>query len=81
MKSSTVNISLNSDLLQGIDRMARYEWRARSELIREAARMYIARKKQWESIFAFNANQVKTRSLTLSDVGPAIRQYRRNQGH
>jgi CopG family transcriptional regulator / antitoxin EndoAI len=81
MKSSTVNISFNSDLLHEIDRVARDESRARSELIREAARMYIARKKQWESIFAFSANQVKTRSLTASDVGPAIRQYRQSQRH
>ena len=81
MKSSTVNISFNSDLLHEIDRIAREESRARSELIREAARVYIARKKQWEAIFTFSAHQVKARALTASDVGPAIRQYRQSQGY
>jgi len=81
MKSSTVNISFNSDLLNEIDRVAREESRARSELIREAARVYIARKKQWETIFAFSGRQVDAQKLTASDVGLAIRQYRQSPGH
>ena len=36
MKSSTVNISFNDDLLEKIDKVAREESRSRSELIREA---------------------------------------------
>ena len=47
---STVNISFNSDLLQQIDQVAQEESRSRSELIREAARTYIERKRRWAQI-------------------------------
>ena len=81
MKSCTVNISFNPDLLDEIDRVAREESRARSELIREAARTYISRKKQWESLFKFGARQAKILGLTESDIDSAIRQHRKSQGH
>jgi CopG family transcriptional regulator / antitoxin EndoAI len=77
MKTSTVNISFNSGLLGEIDRVAEQESRARSELIREAARMYIARKKQWDSICAFGRRQTKALKLTPADIQEAIRQHRR----
>ncbi|MBF0121839.1 MAG: ribbon-helix-helix protein, CopG family [Candidatus Omnitrophica bacterium] len=80
MKTSTVNISFNSDLLEEIDRVAGHESRARSELIREAARMYISRKKQWKKIFSFGTRQAKTSGLKESDVGGAIRQFRHSKG-
>ena len=80
MKANTVNISFNSDLLHEIDRVADQESRARSELIREAARMYISRKKQWERIFSFGARQSKSLGLTESDVSSAIRKYRLAKG-
>jgi len=76
MKASTVNISFNPDLLNEIDRVAGQESRARSELIREAARMYISRKKQWERIFSFGRRQSTALGLTESDISGAIRKYR-----
>jgi CopG family transcriptional regulator / antitoxin EndoAI len=80
MKASTVNISFNDDLLSEIDRVAGQESRARSELIREAARMYISRKKQWERIFSFGIRQSKAAGLTEADVSGAIKQYRQTKG-
>jgi hypothetical protein len=40
MAVSTVNISFQTDLLKQIDNIAQNEARTRSELIREAARLY-----------------------------------------
>jgi metal-responsive CopG/Arc/MetJ family transcriptional regulator len=54
MPVSTVNISFQNDLLVQIDQIAHNEARTRSELIREAIRMYIERKKEWENIFKMN---------------------------
>ena len=42
MKNVTVNLSFKKDLLEKIDETAQKESRSRSELIREAARKYIA---------------------------------------
>jgi metal-responsive CopG/Arc/MetJ family transcriptional regulator len=76
MSICTVNISFKDDLLDEIDRIARRESRSRSELIREAARLYIDRKKRWEKIFAFGERQVKRLKLTEEDVEAAIRAHR-----
>ena len=76
MKVDTVNISFNKDLLSQIDRLAKEEARSRSELIREAARLYINRKKQWKNIFFFGKKQVKALSLQEADIPSAINTYR-----
>jgi metal-responsive CopG/Arc/MetJ family transcriptional regulator len=51
MAVSTVNISFQEDLLNQIDKIAKNESRTRSELIREAARIYIERKKSGKAFF------------------------------
>jgi len=79
MKSSTVNISFNNDLLRKIDQVAREESRSRSELIREAARGYIDRKRRWEQIFNFGKMNAARRGLAESDIGAEIAAYRREK--
>ena len=76
MASATVNISFNTDILQQIDTIARQEARTRSELIREAARLYIERKKKWESIFAYGESISSKYKLTEKDVAQEIQKYR-----
>ena len=76
MKTSTVNISFQKNLLDSIDKVAREESRSRSELIREAARTYIDRKKKWKDIFAFGDRQVKKLGLTEKDIQDEIRLFR-----
>jgi metal-responsive CopG/Arc/MetJ family transcriptional regulator len=76
MAVSTVNISFQDDLLSQIDRIAQNEARTRSELIREAARIYIERKKKWESIFAYGENLAAKYKFTGDDVNEEIKNYR-----
>ena len=79
MKTNTVNISFQKDLLGKIDRVARDEFRTRSELIREAARKYIESRMAWKEIFAFGKKQVKQLRLKEADVPKAIALYRRHR--
>jgi metal-responsive CopG/Arc/MetJ family transcriptional regulator len=44
--NSTVNISVQKELLEEIDKLVNEETRSSSELIREAARYYINKKKK-----------------------------------
>jgi metal-responsive CopG/Arc/MetJ family transcriptional regulator len=76
MAVSTVNISFQEDLLDQIDRIAQSEARTRSELIREAARIYIERKKKWESIFSYGESLSSKYKFTEDDVNNEIRKYR-----
>jgi len=76
MAGSTVNISFNRELLAEIDKTAKQESRTRSELIREAARLYIGRKNRWERIFAFGSRQAERLALREEDIAAEIRKYR-----
>ena len=76
MKSITVNISFNDELLQQIDQIARQESRSRSEFIREAARSYLERKQRWNQIFAFSESQVKRKNIKEEDITEEISDYR-----
>ena len=79
MAVSTVNISFQDDLLVQIDQIAQKEARSRSELIREAARLYIERKKKWESIFSYGQSLAEKYKITEDDVNDEIRKYRKEK--
>ena len=68
MPLNTVNISFQKDLLSKIDEVAKDESRSRSELIREAARMYIERKNKWKEIFKLGNSIQKDLQFDESDV-------------
>ena len=76
MGTVTVNISFQDRLLSNIDRIARRESRSRSELLREAARIYIERKERWNQIFAKASIQSGAKALTEKDVLDEITLYR-----
>ena len=78
-KTSTVNISFREELLEEIDDVARAESRSRSELIREAARMYIERKRRWDAIFSTADQMVAASNAKEGDVLSEIKKQRRGQ--
>ncbi len=79
MSIKTVNISFQDGLPADIDKVAKLESRSRSELLREAARMYIARKRRWDRIFAYGESQVSQGKLSEADVGSEIDSYRKQK--
>jgi CopG family transcriptional regulator / antitoxin EndoAI len=79
MANSTVNISFKDDLLNQIDDVARAESRSRSELIREAARMYIARKERWSSIYNYGEAKAEDMELNENDIATEIAAVRRER--
>ena len=79
MGIATVNISFQEDLLKQIDLVAKAETRSRSELIREAARMYIERKKRWQSIFSYGEDLAADRGIRETDVLKELKRLRRKR--
>ena len=82
-KTSTVNISFREDLLKQIDQVARAESRSRSELVREAARMYIERKRRMDAVIESIRETVRQRGITEEDVAAevaAVRAERKRRG-
>ena len=80
MNTTTVNISFQGSLLADIDKIARVESRSRSELLREAARLYIDRKRRWGRIFAYGRTVVARGNLTEADVVSEIQSHRQRKG-
>jgi len=74
---STVNISFNPDLLKQIDKVAEEESRSRSELIREAARSYIERKRRWARIFELGSRTARAKAITPEHLEREIASYRK----
>jgi metal-responsive CopG/Arc/MetJ family transcriptional regulator len=68
MRTITVNISFKDELLADIDRAAKAERRSRSELLREAARQYLAQQRRWDRIFAIADHLNVDHPLTEDDV-------------
>ncbi len=79
MSTVTVNISFQDRLLAEIDRIAKKESRSRSELLREAARLYIERKDRWNNIFDISAKNARKLNLSEEDVLNEITEYRREK--
>jgi metal-responsive CopG/Arc/MetJ family transcriptional regulator len=75
--ATTVNLSFQEDLLTDIDRIAKKERRSRSELVREAVRLYIERRRRWDEIFAFGQTIAREESLSEADVVTEIQAHRR----
>ena len=78
-KTNTVNISFRSDLLKAIDKVAKEESRSRSELIREAARMYIERKGRWDTIFRSVDQAIAARKIAELDVLNEVAEFRNSR--
>ena len=72
MNTVTVNISFQDSLLSEIDKTAKREHRSRSELIREAARLYIQRQYQWNDLFQLGDRISQEQQLTIKNVEEEI---------
>jgi CopG family transcriptional regulator/antitoxin EndoAI len=77
MPISTVNISFQEELLGQIDDIAKMESRSRSELIREAARLYIERKRRWQGLFAYGSKVGAKLKLTERELMAEIKAARK----
>jgi metal-responsive CopG/Arc/MetJ family transcriptional regulator len=79
MPVNTVNISFSKDLLKEADRIAKAESRSRSELVREAVRQYIDRRKRWDELFRIADQHMKGRKITEQDILNEIHAYRKER--
>lgn len=77
MQTQTLNIALPKELVKKVDEVARKEYRNRSELIREALRVYLADTESWEKIFAAGRKAGKEAGVkSEADVDRIVYEYR-----
>ena len=75
-KTLTVTISLPPDLAEEVDRLAAEERRTRSELLREAFRQYVERRRRWERVFTTAEDAVTRQGLTDDAITAAVKSRR-----
>lgn len=77
MQTQTFNIALPKELVQKVDVLAQKEYKNRSELIREALRIYLEESSEWEEIFAYGKKQGKKAGIkSEEDVNKIVSSFR-----
>ncbi len=77
MQTQTLNIALPRDLVKKVDEVARSEYRNRSELIREALRIYLQDKEEWQQIFRAGEKAMKKMGIkNEEEVNKIVYEYR-----
>ena len=78
MQTQTFNISMPKELVSMMDLVARREYKNRSELIKEAVRVYLEERRTWDEIFTLGKKQAKKIGVTSEgDVNTIVRSYRK----
>lgn len=77
MNTQTLNIALPKDLVKKIDQQAKEEYRNRSELIREALRVYLKRREEWSQIFKAGREAARKMGITSEEqVNDIVYEFR-----
>jgi len=73
------DISFDDDFLARIDKQAQLESRNRSELLREAVRMYLERRDQWDRFFSLGSSIAIQSKVAEQDVNYEIQAHRKSK--
>lgn len=77
MSTQTLNIALPRELVEKVDEAAKREYKNRSELIREALRVYLKDVEEWGQVFrAGRAAGRKAGIKSEADVDRIVYEYR-----
>jgi predicted transcriptional regulator len=79
MDVSTINIPLQNDILAQVDQIANDEARTRVDLISEAVRIYVERKKEWQRLFKIGEKIGSKLEISEDDVMREIKAYRKEK--
>ena len=77
MQAQTLNISLPKELVKKVDEVAKKEYKNRSELIREALRIYLKNIEEWQNIFEYGRKIGKKLGIkNEEDVNKIVSDFR-----
>lgn len=77
MQNKTLNIVLPEELVKKADEQAKKEYRNRSELIREALRIYLEDQGDWEEIFKAGEKAAKKMGIASEEqVNDIVYEFR-----
>ena len=81
MQTQTLNIALPKELVKKVDQAAKKEYKNRSELIREALRIYLKDMEEWADLFKYGREVGKQMGIkSEEDVDKIVYEYRHGKG-
>ena len=81
MQTQTLNIALPKELVKKVDQVAKKEYKNRSELIREALRIYLKDMEEWADLFKYGREVGKQMGIkSEEDVDKIVYEYRHGKG-
>jgi len=79
MQVQTINIALPKLLVKKIDEVAEKDFRNRSELIREALRVYLKELEEWDELFEYSGRKAKKLGIkSEEEVNKIVAKYRKS---
>jgi len=79
MNVSTINIPLQNDILAQVDQIANDEAKTRADLISDAVRIYVERKKEWQRVFKIGEKIGSELEISEDDIMKEIKAYRKEK--
>ncbi len=77
MQTQTFNIALPKELVKRVDEQAKKDYKNRSELIREALRVYLKDNERWEELFSYGQKMGKKAGVkNEEDVNKTVSNFR-----
>ncbi len=77
MQTQTLNIALPKELVKRVDQRAKKDYKNRSELIREALRVYLTEEAEWDDLLAYGKRVGKKMGIkSEEDVNKIVKEYR-----
>jgi predicted transcriptional regulator len=76
MAVATINLTLDSEILEKIDMFAQSESRTRLDLIYSSIQLYLEQKQKLQELFEYGESVAKKYNLTKEDVINEINDYR-----
>ena len=77
MQNTVINISISGNLLKEADKLAKSEYRNRSELFREALRNYIRFRSELDDIYSYAQKQAQKKQIDKNQLEQIINEYRK----
>ena len=80
MQTQTLNIALPKDLVKKVDERAKKEYKNRSELMREALRIYLTDRQEWEDLLEYGKTVGKKMGIkSEEDVNKIVYEFRHDK--
>ena len=79
MAVASINLTLDNDILEKIDIIAKKEEKSRSELINNSIKRYIDQKQKLQELYAYGESISSKNNFSEDDIMEEIRIYRKSK--